>query len=1405
MNGERDHIIRQVLPRLQRRFASAGINVVPVDLRWGITAQALRERGAIRICLDEVDRCRPLFVGMIGDRYGSRVEDYSSCTGSNDPRYEWLSRYKPNRSITELEIAHCAAHPNMIDGVVGHVFVRDPEFVKTQVPVIQQKHFEPESPAAAQSLSQLREQLDSWKSSGSLTVDTYTCGWKEGATVDRLQAFGDSVYEYLARDIEKMFGNTLRLGARNELFTQQSHADVVAKRFVGRQQLVADAVRMLSASDNDLTADPSEQPKKKSKKPAQQEDETSAASEALVATARPVVVTGGPGSGKSAVLASAASALAHRMPVVSFFAAASTRAVTTRTVLESLCRSARAALVSFKTDQHKAATDAANRPLPGDLGKLRMALLQALERLRRKHGRFAVFIDGIGHLHHDIDWIPLRPILGGRFCVSADNSGDGMKLLDALQRRFRTLRLITVGPLAVEERKRLVQSRLRAFGKQLDEKASNDQLSMVVTKKSADLPLFLSVVCDELRTAAVFENLTELIRSMPANLPQLYAKILSRIEADLPKKEKLIRSCLSLLLVSRAGLSESDLLLVLSNTFPEPLPRVEFAPIRLHLDAFLTHRGGLLTLGNHLLKESVEKVVKSQNSQSHKLLVRLYRHVTKADQGFSADKTFEVRRALIELPYHYAVLRDWSGIRETLCDLGYLAAVVKNNAISELLDMYHTILHPSASDGFVSPPKDVTQDLQEIENFLLNSAASVSARPSLLLQLTASQPQTSAPYRAGRKWLSRSSNTDLAWLENIADNASSSLRFSATLSGGAPSCMIMSHSGKYMAVGAADWTVCVVAVSTGEVRCEMRGHSLPVTALAFSPDDRILCSASEDQSIRLWDSLSGEHLHTFFNAHFRAVSGVAFSSNSSDSETLLTSVGLDAKIKLWSCVSRKCITAIHGHTRPITCLTYAANGQVTVCGDWDGCLWVRHALSGQLLVKTREHASSIHAVASHGYRIASCDITGTVKLWDLQKAERGWGIVCASTLVGHSDAVHSVAWTSDGQFVVSASSDNTTRVWDARPARQITAARVHPNGRHEDWVGIAGACFVYKKNKSQAAVLVAAAGADSNVYVIDMTAHVLESMSTTGSTLRATLQGTRDIACTAIDSAAGVIVAGYKNGAVVGFGEGCKINLFNLPESVTAVAVRTTTPSAEDFVVVAGDTRGGLHLTVGSSAKTSAVSHRAHEDQVTCVSFAVAFDRVLVVSGSRDKLVRVFEVTANANAQGKRRAGSDLAAFVNGAKIAVNKVAQIDEHRDWISACAVVPQGDKQILITAAWDMRCLVFDLSATPKGDLKATLAQEMPAASTPVTAIASSESRLVLASLTEGLRVFDLTSPTLPLMFSLTGHAPSPISRVEFLAWDNETLMSCGTDDATVKLWSLKAGGQVSDRFVFAFDSI
>jgi hypothetical protein len=87
MRAEREVLVKRVFPELRKLCDERGVVFTYVDRRWGVTEEQSDEGRVLPICLAEIERCRPFFIGLLGERYGWVPDGYTSGKSSRSRRY----------------------------------------------------------------------------------------------------------------------------------------------------------------------------------------------------------------------------------------------------------------------------------------------------------------------------------------------------------------------------------------------------------------------------------------------------------------------------------------------------------------------------------------------------------------------------------------------------------------------------------------------------------------------------------------------------------------------------------------------------------------------------------------------------------------------------------------------------------------------------------------------------------------------------------------------------------------------------------------------------------------------------------------------------------------------------------------------------------------------------------------------------------------------------------------------------------------------------------------------------------------------------------------------------------------------------------------------------------------------
>ena len=160
---ERDLLVRKVFPDLRRRCRKRHVELIDVDLRWGITEAQAEQGKVLPICLAEIDRARPFFMGLLGERYGwvPVVGQFDRSLLIEQP---WLEEQAGGKSVTELEILHGVLNNPEMAGRAFFYF-RDPAWSQKQV-----DGYASEGVSEKQKLLHLKDRI---RSSGFPVVENY--------------------------------------------------------------------------------------------------------------------------------------------------------------------------------------------------------------------------------------------------------------------------------------------------------------------------------------------------------------------------------------------------------------------------------------------------------------------------------------------------------------------------------------------------------------------------------------------------------------------------------------------------------------------------------------------------------------------------------------------------------------------------------------------------------------------------------------------------------------------------------------------------------------------------------------------------------------------------------------------------------------------------------------------------------------------------------------------------------------------------------------------------------------------------------------------------------------------------------------------------------------------------------
>jgi WD40 repeat protein len=524
--------------------------------------------------------------------------------------------------------------------------------------------------------------------------------------------------------------------------------------------------------------------------------------------------------------------------------------------------------------------------------------------------------------------------------------------------------------------------------------------------------------------------------------------------------------------------------------------------------------------------------------------------------------------------------------------------------------------------------------------------------------------------------------------------------------------------------------------------------------VAMSPDGCYIAAGGDDPQapVRVWDVRGAEPVAIAgFAGHRDAVHSVAFSR---DGARLLTSSD-DRTARLWDVASGMEIRSFIGHSWWVWSAAFSRDGKFIVTASHDGSAIVWNSESAEKFAQFLGHRGPVFSAAfsPDGGRVVSGGYDTRVLAWrpaevhkfDFGKVARGAELdpVRFQALEGHGGPVRSVSYSADGKMIVSASHDNTVKVWEADSGRALNTFR-----GHDSWVR---SCAFSPDGRT-----VVSAGHDRRATLWNVTDY--EEVRVLHGKV---LDGHNDaVLWAAFDRGGRSIVTASRDRSAKtwDFGSGAELKSFEEGHAFLA-SNAVFFPNGKRLLTAAVDNTVRF-WDVTSGTEVSRLEHTGRS-----AALALSFDGKRILTGSDER-------------HGNERSPSHSARLWDAETGQL--VAMLSGHRHEVAAVAFSPDG--KWLFTGDANGTGVLWDAATLKEVHRLHAHTRKIAAA-----AFLPDGSRLLTASLDNTVAQWDLASGR--ELGPLVLRHPDPVNSLALIPGRRQALTSCtGRNHATVRLWDL-----------------
>jgi len=543
----------------------------------------------------------------------------------------------------------------------------------------------------------------------------------------------------------------------------------------------------------------------------------------------------------------------------------------------------------------------------------------------------------------------------------------------------------------------------------------------------------------------------------------------------------------------------------------------------------------------------------------------------------------------------------------------------------------------------------------------------------------------------------------------------------------------------------------VLSAASAPLATVLDGHTGAVYLTTFSPDGKLLATASYDNTVRLWDVHDRQRptpLGPPITGFGSWVSSAVFSP---DGKTL-AAAGDDHLVRLFDLTDpahpKPIGQPLDQDTGTVYLIAFSPDGKTlaAACEHQKAQLWDVHDLAHpEPLPPLTGHVKPVRSIAfsPDGHYLAAGGDDQSVLLYDVTEPRAA--VQVGARLTGYKGTVHSVAFNRDSSMLASGSDDGSVRLWDVR----------NPSSMPEIGLPLSGLSPQWSVAFTPDGRILGAAGQDGSARLWNLADPAQPGL------IGQPLTGSNNLYAMGFSPDGATLVTG---------GGDTEVRLWTMPTPLgigQAGSIGPPRPRPDGKVVATGSSDGSVRLwDTSDPARLRPLGLIDHLDGVSQIRFTPD-GRVLIVTGG-NKGVQLYDVS---DPNRPRQLGDP-----------------IPLHTRYSSMLAVSPNG--RLMASDHDDHTAQLYDISdpAHPKPLGQPVIKHGDRPSDYIYDAVFTPDGKtLITASATNTVRLWDISDPAAPkpLGQPLTGHEDA----VGMLALtpDGQTLATAGDDDFAL-LWDV-----------------